>query len=101
MPKTTRSQANPIAAQLSTLRRAEHLLAEAEELGHMGAWEFDIDTQAQAWTDGVRKIHEVAGDYQPSVADGIAFYTPASRPVITTAKGNLRTVRAIGARDPS
>ena len=119
MPKTTRSQANPIAAQLSTLSRAEHLLAEAEELGHMGAWEFDIDTLEQAWTDGVRKIHEVAGDYQPSVADGIAFYTPASRPVIefavrraielgepfdveleiATAKGNLRTVRAIGARD--
>lgn len=120
MPKTTSPRPPSLAAHLSTLGRAEHLLAEAEEIGHMGAWEFDIDTQEQAWTDGVRRIHEVDSDFHPTVADGIGFYTPESRPVIqlavqraiergepfdveleiVTAKGNRRAVRAIGARDP-
>ena len=120
MPKSKRPPARPEPAHLPPRRRPEHLLAEAEVLRQMGAWEFDIDTLEQAWTDGVRRIHEVPGDFRPTVADGIAFYTPTSRPMIeaavqraiafgepfdveleiVTAKGNLRMVRAIGASDP-
>ena len=112
-------------AELATanlaLREAQTLLLEAERLGKVGGWAFEIGTGRQTWTEGVRAIHEVDSTYQPTVEDGINFYTPGSRPVmsqamqraiehgdafdleleIITAKGNLRSVHAIGRADPA
>ncbi|MCX6906532.1 MAG: PAS domain S-box protein, partial [Verrucomicrobia bacterium] len=101
------------------LKKSQGLLAESQRIGNVGGWEFDIDTQKQTWTEEVYRIHEVDLTYQPTVEEGINFYTPASRPIIEravqraiehgepfdveleiiTAKGNLRQVHAIGKED--
>jgi hypothetical protein len=101
------------------LRRLQNLLTETEEMGKVGGWEFDIETGHQIWTEEVYRIHEVDHSFDPTVATGIQFYSPASRPVIEravqraieqgepfdlklqmiTAQGNHRHVHAIGKAD--
>jgi len=101
------------------LERMRWLHAETEKLGKVGGWEFDIDTRKQTWTEETRNIHEVDASHQPTVEEGINFFTLASRPImrqavqraiehgepydleleINTAKGNLRKVHAIGKPD--
>ena len=102
-----------------TLRIAQHLLKETQEIGRVGGWEFDIDTRRQHWTEEIYRIHEVDPSFEPTVDNGISFYAPGSRPIIAeavqkvidrgepfdleleiiTAKGNLRSVHAIGRSD--
>lgn len=101
------------------LRKTQELLQETEKIGHVGGWEFDIDTRKQTWTDEVYRIHEVSREFEPTIDKGIAFYAPASKPTIgrviqraielgesfdvelefITAKGNRRWVHAIGKQD--
>jgi len=108
--------------QLATaLRRTQALLAEAEVIGKVGGWEFDIETKQQTWTKAVYDIHELDSAAHPTLQQGINYYAPASRPIIElavqraieqgepfdleleiiTAKGNLRSVHAIGKADPT
>ncbi|EMA18823.1 PAS domain S-box protein [Haloarcula argentinensis] len=90
---------------------------EAEELGDLGAWEFD-ESGMSTWTAGTRRIHEVGDDFDPTVEDGLSFYHPEDRERVadaveaalehgeqydlevrlTTAKGNHRWVRTRGKR---
>lgn len=106
------------AAQ-AALEKMQWLQAETERIGHVGGWEFDIDTQQQIWTDEVYRIHEVDGSFKPNVDQGINFYTPESQPIIAravqqavedgepfdlhleiiTARGNRKSVHAIGSPD--
>ena len=101
------------------LKKSQRLLAETEKIGHVGGWEFNIDNEKQIWTEETYNIHEVDLTYEPTVAKGINFYTPASRPIIeqavkrvveygepfdleleiVTARGNLRSIHAIGKPD--
>jgi len=101
------------------LKKSQRLLTETQKIGHTGGWEFNIDNEKQIWTEETYNIHEVELDYEPTVAKGINFYTTASRPVIehavkevvekgepfdleleiVTARGNLRSVHAIGKPD--
>jgi PAS domain S-box-containing protein len=101
------------------LKKNQHLLAETERIGKVGGWEFNIDTEKQIWTEEIYRIHEVDLTFDPTVEKGVNFYTPASRPIIEravqrtlehgepfdveleiiTAKGNLRSVHAIGRAD--
>jgi len=103
------------------LQQKQELLAQAEKIGKVGGWEFNIDTMQQTWTDMVYAIHELDATNRPTVDQGINYYTPASRPIIEravqraieqgepfdveleiiTAKGNLRSVHAIGKADPA
>jgi len=102
-----------------SLKKSERFLAETARLGKVGGWEFDIDTGKQIWTAETYDIHEVDPTYQPTVEKGIAFYAPASRPIIeqavkrisengepyeleleiVTAKGHRRDVLTIGRAD--
>jgi PAS domain S-box-containing protein len=101
------------------LKKSQRLLVETEKVGKVGGWELDIETGKQTWTEENYNIHEVDLSYEPTLEKGINFYTPASRPIIeravkeaiergepfdleleiTTAKGNRRSVRAIGKAD--
>lgn len=101
------------------LKKSRGLLAETGRIGNVGGWEIDIDTGKKYWTEEVYSIHEVAPDYDPNVETDINFFTPESRPVIkkfiqqaaeqgkpfdteleiVTAKGNLRSIHAIGRPD--
>jgi PAS domain S-box-containing protein len=60
------------------LAQLRDFFAEAEELGDLGAWEFD-ETGFSTWTDGTRRIHEVDDDFDPTVEDGLSFYHPEDR----------------------
>ena len=109
-------------AQLTeAMQKIQDLLIQAEKLGRVGGWEFDIETKQQTWTDMVYEIHELDVTGHPTVDQGINYYTPASRPIIEravqraieqgepfdveleiiTAKGNLRSVHAVGKADPA
>jgi len=101
------------------LKKSQHLLSETQKVGHVGGWEFNIDTEKQIWTEEIYNIHEVDITYEPTVSKGINFYTPDSRPIveqavkrivdygepfdleleIITARGNLRSVHVIGKPD--
>lgn len=103
------------------LQKANNLLSETGEMGRVGAWEFDIETGKQAWTEEVYRIHELEFTCQPTVELGVSFYTPESRLVIEravqraselgepydlelemiTAKGGLRHVHTVGKADLS
>ena len=98
------------------MQKSQALLNATGQMAKVGGWEFDRRTQSLTWTDEVYRIHEVAGDYQPTLAAAIDFYTPESKPVIAeavrraieqgeafdlelqivTAKGERRWVHAAG-----
>lgn len=67
------------------LRKSRSLLAETEKVGHVGGGEFNIDTKKQTWTEEIYNIHEIDLTYEPTVEEGINFYTPESRPIIEQA----------------
>jgi PAS domain S-box-containing protein len=99
-----------------TLLKSEHLLSESERIGKVGGWKINIDTNKLTWTNETYRIHEVDQNFTPTVQKGISFYTPESRIIIeqaveqaiahgkpfnlelqiATAKGNIRSIRAIG-----
>jgi PAS domain S-box-containing protein len=101
------------------LQKKDDLLTQAERMGKVGGWEFDIETKQQTWTETVYEIHEFDFASRPTVGQGLNFYTPESRPIIEravqraieqgepfdleleviTAKGNRRSVHAIGTTD--
>ncbi|EMA33122.1 hybrid sensor histidine kinase/response regulator [Haloarcula japonica] len=90
---------------------------EAEQLGDLGAWEYD-ESGMSTWTAGTRRIHEVDDDFDPTVDDGLSFYHPDDRETVAdaveaalehgepydlevrlvTASGNCRWVRTRGKR---
>lgn len=101
------------------LERSRRVANEAAQIGKVGGWEVDVRTGKQTWTEETYRIHEVGLDYEPTLEKGINFYTPESRPTIElawrkavehgepydveleiiTAKGNIRSVHAIGKAD--
>ena len=103
----------------AALEKSRKLLAETEQIGHVGGWEFYTDDKMLTWTEEVYRIHEMDPGYDLNVGKGIDFYTPESKPIIEravqraveygepynveleiiTAKGNLRSVHAIGKAD--
>ena len=98
------------------LKQTTQLLNYAQQASNMGSWELDIATGKTFWTDQVYALHEVGKDFDHNRANGISFYHPEDRYLITdaiddaiarqapfdltcrliTAKGNLRWVRATG-----
>jgi len=101
------------------LEKSRKLLVETEQIGKVGGWEFDTDSKKLTWTDEVYRIHELDPDFDLNVEKGIDFYSPESKPIIDkavqraiefgepfdveleiiTAKGNKRSVHAIGKAD--
>ncbi|MDP2998502.1 MAG: response regulator, partial [Bryobacterales bacterium] len=117
---TARRTGDAIERAREALEKNRRLLAETERMGNVGGWELDIDTGEQVWTEAAYQIHEVDMAYQPTLSKGVNFYAPGSRPIIEraveraiqhgepfdleleiiTAKGNLRSVHAVGKADP-
>ena len=101
------------------LEKSRKLLLESQRTGKVGGWEINIDTLKQTWTEEVFRIHEVEYNYEPTVEMGVNYYAPESKPIIEkaiqraieygepfdleleiiTARGNLRSVKAIGEAD--
>ena len=103
-------------AEVRELERSRERLSRTEQLASVGGWELDVETNAQTWTDGTRRIHGVDDDYDPDLADGIEFYHPDDQETVrqavercietgepyavearlVTATGNERRVEATG-----
>ncbi len=101
------------------LRHTQALLANAEKIGRVGGWEIDVQTGQTTWTEAVYDIYELNGTDRLTVDEGINYYTPESRPIIgqavqraieqdepfdleleiISAKGNRRSVHAVGKPD--
>ncbi|WP_339897246.1 PAS domain-containing protein [uncultured Gilvimarinus sp.] len=56
------------------LKRQSQMLNVMSELGQIGAWEFNVQTQTIYWSEMTKKIHEVPPDYVPNLDSGIEFY---------------------------
>ncbi len=103
----------------AALANSRYLLAETEQIGKVGGWEFNIDTGKLAWTREVYRIHEFDTASALDIQTAANFYTPESKPVleqalkraleagenfdldleIITGKGNRRAVHTIGRAD--
>ena len=100
----------------AALQKNRDLLNAMGRMARVGGWEFDVAAGQLVWTETIYDIHELDQAYTPTVEQGIAFYTPESRPIIAeavrraidlgepfdleleivTAKGHRRWVHAIG-----
>ncbi len=99
------------------LLKYQDLLEKTNQVARIGTWEVDLINNKVSWSEVTREIHEVEGDFELSVENGIDFYKEGkSRETITrvfndsytkgenydvelqiiTAKGNEKWVRAIG-----
>jgi PAS domain S-box-containing protein len=66
--------------------RASHALENiAARLGRIGAWSFDCDRERVEWSPMVCIIHEMPLGYSPTLEEGVAFYLPEWRGVISSA----------------
>jgi PAS domain S-box-containing protein len=98
------------------LKRNEALLSEMSRLARIGAWELDVATMKQEWTDETYAIHDrERGVYDPNSTEELSRFEPGSKELIgkafeeaiehgrpydlevemTTAKGNRKWVRAV------
>jgi PAS domain S-box-containing protein len=77
-----------IHRDVSEFKEQQILLAETERVGHVGGWEFNIDSKKQKWTDEVYNIHEVDTTFEPTVENGINFYTENSRKLVKKISSN-------------
>ena len=71
--------------QDEALRKSEQLLNRTGKVAGVGGWVLDLLTSEVWWSAQTRRIHGVAPDYVPVLSEGINFYTPEARPVITQA----------------
>ncbi len=99
------------------LLRSQELLRVAEEVGKIGAWEFDVETLEQHWTDETFRILEIDLDHgTPAVPEGLGFILPEYREKaeramqqaiefgepysqeweVVTTKGKIKWVQAVG-----
>jgi len=96
--------------------KTQEILLETQKVAKIGSWEVDLIANTVYWSEVTREIHEVSADFVPNIAEGINFYHPDYRDLITkrvesalfeghsfddkmifiTQKGNEIWVRAIG-----
>jgi PAS domain S-box-containing protein len=63
-----------------TLRRSESRLAEAQQVAHIGSWEWDLLTGESIWSDELYRIHGVSkGEFIPSRKTFFERIYPADR----------------------
>lgn len=83
-----KKQEAELEARVAELERLREFFTEAEQLGNLGAWEFDAEGTV-IWTDGTRRIHEVGPEYEPTLQSAIEFYHPHDRDRIEAAVSEL------------
>ena len=99
------------------LFKTKELLLQAGKMAQIGAWEVDLISNTNDWSDVTKAIHEVPKDFGSSLENGINFYKEGEsrnkivkavnkaiesgdpfdlKLEIVTAKGNDKWVRSIG-----
>jgi len=67
------------------LREDETLLRMAGQTARLGGWTVDLPLNRIRWSDEVCAIHDMPAGYSPRMDEGLGFYLPASREVISEA----------------
>jgi diguanylate cyclase (GGDEF)-like protein/PAS domain S-box-containing protein len=67
------------------IRKSAALLERTGRLTDTGGWEVDLITSEVFWSAELYRIHGVAPDYRPTLAEGIEFYVPEDRDRIRAA----------------
>lgn len=63
----------------AALRVSEDFLQRTNRVAGVGGWELHLGTGQLSWSAQVRRIHEVADDYVPTLDSAIAFYSPEAQ----------------------
>ena len=71
--------------QTEALRKSEKFLDRTGHIAGIGGWEVDLIANEVTWSAETCRIHGAPLDYVPTLEDGLAFYAPESRPIITAA----------------
>ncbi len=64
------------------LERREYLFERIQDIANIGVWEYDPYTDDLIWSDGVRQIHDVSDEFDPTIEQGLQFYHDDDREVI-------------------
>jgi len=75
------------ATELLANSNAE-LLRRTNNMAKVGGWELNLATMSIYWSEGIKRIHDVADDYVPDITKAISFYTPKSRTIISAVVNN-------------
>ena len=67
------------------LRASEQFLDRTGRVARIGGWEVDLRTRQVRWSNQMRRICEVAGDYEPPFLRGSTFYPPHAWEVLSAA----------------
>ena len=67
------------------LRRQQYRFRRGQEIVDAGTWEYDPRDGTVEWSDGVRDIHGVDEEYEPTLSRTIGFYHPDDRETIREA----------------
>jgi len=67
------------------LSKTTILFNESQRINKIGAWELDLETGVTEWTDEVYSIYDVEVNFDHNKANGIDFYHPDDRPIISKA----------------
>ncbi|MHC3381136.1 PAS domain S-box protein [Haloarcula sp. H-GB5] len=67
------------------LKRQEFLFERVQDIADIGVWEYFPSTDSLDWSGGVRRIHGVDDEYEPSLDDALGFYHPDDREEIAQA----------------
>mgnify|MGYP000692927790 CR=1 FL=1 len=67
------------------LERQQFLFDQVQETADIGIWEYDVATETLRWSDGVRRIHGLDAEYEPSLTDALDFYHPDDVDDVTAA----------------
>ncbi|MEX0968771.1 MAG: PAS domain S-box protein [Bacteroidia bacterium] len=113
-PKGKPLKLEGIAQDITEQKKLETLLDEVHKLTKIGGWEMDLIRNKLSWTDITKEIHEVPLNFEPDPDSALSYYkdqemirkivnetiekgTPYDVELrITTAKGKLKWVRALG-----
>ncbi|MGQ0536798.1 MAG: ATP-binding protein [Methanobacteriota archaeon] len=77
---------NERAAAQAALARRERQLADAEEMAHVGGFEWDVETDALSWTDELFRIFgERPKSFSPTLGDFLARVEPGDRDAVSAA----------------
>jgi PAS domain S-box-containing protein len=80
-----RNQSVTLRERERELERQVDLFEKAQDLADVGAWEYDIETGRNWWTDETYRIYGLSEDVDLTPEEGIEYYHPEDRPVIEEA----------------
>ena len=75
---------------LDSLRDRENLLATAQSIAQIGAWEWIVETNEVLWSEQLYKIYKVTPDELDATYEGfLDFVHPEDREIVTSAVGSI------------